>query len=266
MDIIGYITIFLAGISIGLIGAGGSILSVPILVYLFLIEPIKAMGYSLFIVGTTSLIGVYPKYQSKEVSLKMAAFFGIPSMISVFLSRKYLLPALPETMIALPQVSVSKERFLMLFFAVLMLFAARSVIKKSKVDIASDKSPSTIKPIFVSLLGLIEGTLTGMVGAGGGFIIIPILVLYAKLPIKKAIGTSLLIIGVKSLIGFLGDISSANIDINWSFLFMVTLLSICGMFVGNIISKKVDGSKLKRGFGFFILTMGLYILTKELFF
>lgn len=266
MEILGYITIFLAGISIGLIGAGGSILSVPILVYLFFINPIVAMGYSLFIVGTTSLVGVYPKYQSKEVSLKMAALFGIPSMISVFLSRKYLLPALPETIIEFTEISISKERFLMLFFSVLMLFAARSVIKKSKVSNAPDENTSPIQPIFVSLLGLAEGAVTGLVGAGGGFIIIPILVLYAKMPIKNAIGTSLLIIGVKSLIGFLGDISSADMHINWNFLFFVTLLSICGMFVGNIISKKVNGSKLKRGFGIFILTMGIYILTKELFF
>ncbi|HUH51823.1 MAG TPA: sulfite exporter TauE/SafE family protein [Flavobacterium sp.] len=266
MEILGYITIFLAGISIGLIGAGGSILSVPILVYLFFINPVKAMGYSLFIVGTTSLVGVYPKYQNKEVSFKMAALFGVPSMISVFLSRKYLLPALPETMIDFAGISVSKERFLMLFFAVLMLFAARSVIKKSKASGVSDQTPARIQPIFVSLLGLVEGAVTGLVGAGGGFIIIPILVLYAKMPIKKAIGTSLLIIGVKSLIGFLGDMSAADIHINWNFLFFVTLLSICGMFVGNIISKKVDGSKLKRGFGVFILIMGVYILTKELFF
>src|SRR5690554_3196540 len=124
MEILGYITIFLAGISIGLIGAGGSILSVPILVYLFSINPIVAMGYSLFVVGTTSLVGVYPKYKSKEVSLKMAALFGIPSMISVFLSRKYLLPALPETMIELGEISISKEVFLMVFFSVLMLFSA----------------------------------------------------------------------------------------------------------------------------------------------
>lgn len=266
MEIIGYITIIIAGISLGLIGAGGGILTVPILVYLFGINPVLATAYSLFLVGFTSFVGVVPKYLTKNISFKTALIFGIPSMISVFLTRKYILPVIPQTIFENGGFVVSKSLFLMVIFAVLMIFASRSMLKKRNNNIDSQNSNTTINPIFVSLLGFFEGIITGLVGAGGGFIIIPILTLLAKLDIKKAIGTSLLIVAVKSLIGSLGDVFSGYLEIDWKFLILITSLSIFGMFIGNALSKRIDGSKLKSGFGRFLLIMGVYILVKEVFF
>ncbi|MFA7445058.1 MAG: sulfite exporter TauE/SafE family protein [Flavobacteriaceae bacterium] len=264
MELLGYVAIILAGICTGLIGAGGSILTVPILVYLFAINPVTATAYSLFVVGTTSLTGTFPKYKNGNVSLKMAVVFGIPSMISIFLVRKFVLPQLPEIVFTIGNFQVSKSMFLMLFFAVLMIFASYSTLKKRRETSNLHIEITEIQPFFVSLLGFIEGAITGLVGAGGGFIIIPILTLLAKLDIKKAIGTSLLIIGIKSVIGFSGDIISAHFDIDWLFLIKITLVCIFGMFIGNALSKKIDGSKLKTGFGWFILVMGIYIIMKEL--
>lgn len=263
MEIVGYLAIILAGVSIGLIGAGGGILTVPILVYLFAVNPVLATAYSLFLVGSTSLVGVIPKYLSKNISFKTAVIFGAPSMISVFLTRKFILPEIPQTVFYIGEIAVSKSLFLMVLFAVLMIFAAKSMLKKKPITSDLQTDDNSIAPIFVSLLGFMEGCLTGLVGAGGGFIIIPILTLLAKVEIKKAIGTSLLIVAVKSLIGSLGDVTSGYLDIDWKFLFLITSLSIFGMFIGNALSKKIDGQKLKSGFGWFILIMGIYILIKE---
>lgn len=282
MEIAGYLAIILAGICTGLIGAGGSILTVPILVYLFAINPVTATAYSLFVVGTTSLTGTFPKYKNGNVSLKMAVVFGIPSMISIFLVRKFVLPRLPEIVFTIGNFQVSKSMFLMLFFAVLMIFASYSTLKKRRKTSNLHIETAEIQPFFVSLLGFIEGAITGLVGAGGGFIIIPILMFFGGLDIKKAVGTSLLIIGIKSVVGFLGDIISVYFDIDWPFitlsftlfffdidwlfLIKITLVCIFGMFIGNALSKKIDGSKLKTGFGWFILIMAIYILVKELVF
>lgn len=263
MEILGYIAIILAGVSIGLIGAGGGILTVPILVYLFAVNPVLATAYSLFLVGSTSLVGVIPKYLSKNISFKTALIFGVPSMISVFLTRKFILPEIPNTAFHIGQIAVSKSLFLMVLFAILMIFAARSMLKKKALPTDSQIDNNSIAPIFVSLLGFLEGCLTGLVGAGGGFIIIPILTLLAKIEIKKAIGTSLLIVAVKSLIGSIGDVTSGYLEIDWSFLLTISSLSIFGMFIGNALSKKIDGQRLKSGFGWFILIMGIYILIKE---
>lgn len=263
MEILGYIAIILAGISIGLIGAGGGILTVPILVYLFAINPVIATAYSLFLVGSTSLMGVIPKYLSKNISLKTALIFGIPSMISVFITRKFILPEIPNTVFYIGEIAVSKSLFLMVLFAILMIFAARSMLKKRALPTDSQNDNTAVRPIFVSLLGFLEGCLTGLVGAGGGFIIIPILTLLAKIEIKKAIGTSLLIVAVKSLIGSIGDVTSGYLEIDWPFLLTISSLSIFGMFIGNALSKKIDGQRLKSGFGWFILIMGIYILVKE---
>lgn len=263
MEIAGYVAIILAGISLGLIGAGGGILTVPILVYLFGVNPVLATAYSLFLVGFSSSVGAVPKYLSKNISIKTALVFGIPSMISVFLTRKFLLPEIPQKMFEIGNFEVSKSLFLMTLFAVVMIFSARSMLKKRTMQTDSQNNNTVVSPFFVSLLGFFEGILTGLVGAGGGFIIIPILTLLAKIEIKKAIGTSLLIVGVKSLIGSLGDISSGYLEFDWKFLILITSLSVIGMFIGNALSKKIDGQKLKSGFGWFVLTMGIYILVKE---
>ena len=202
MILLGYLASIVIGISLGLIGGGGSILTVPVLVYLFKIEPMLATAYSLFIVGTSSLVGAYPKYKQGSINLKTAIVFGAPSIVAVFATRKFIVPAIPEEVFSLGEFMVTKSVLMMLLFAVLMVAASVSMI----LDKKSHSEEKEIEQVFnyplIIIEGSVVGVLTGLVGAGGGFLIIPALVMLSKLPMKMAVGTSLLIIAAKSLIGF----------------------------------------------------------------
>lgn len=265
MEILGYIASLLIGISLGLIGGGGSILTVPVLVYLFNVEPVQATAYSLFIVGISSLVGAFPKYRQGQVNLRTALIFGIPSIAAVFATRMFIVPAIPKHVFQVGDFIVTKNILMMVLFAVLMVFASVSMIRdKNKQGEADENGPQHFNYPLIILEGAIVGMLTGLVGAGGGFLIIPALVLLSKLPMKQAVGTSLLIIAAKSLIGFTGDISNYTMD--WKLLGTVSALAIAGIFIGDAVSKKIEGAKLKKGFGWFVLVMGVYIIVKELFF
>lgn len=263
MEIVGYIASLLIGLSLGLIGGGGSILTVPVLVYLFGVDPVSATAYSLFIVGATSLVGVYPKYRASEVNLKTAIIFGIPSILAVYATRAWIVPAIPKEVFHLGDFVVTKALLMMILFAVLMVFASVSMIRDKKQATAADENAvQHFNYPMILLEGTIVGVLTGLVGAGGGFLIIPALVLFSKLPMKQAVGTSLLIIAAKSLIGFTGDLGNMTMD--WMLLLSVAALAIVGIFIGNGLSKKISAASLKKGFGWFVLVMGIYIILKEL--
>lgn len=260
--IIGYILAVFVGISLGLIGSGGSILSVPILVYIMNVEPILATAYSLFVVGTTALVGGIQKAKQKLVDFKKVTIFGIPTVLSVFITRKFLVPKIPDIIFSTANFTFHKSILIMVFFAVVMIVAAVRMIKPLKNTVVlSDKKFNYYK-IFAQ--GVFIGLVVGFVGAGGGFLIIPALIFMAKTPMKMAIGTSLFIISIQSLFGFIGDIQGNQI-IDWKLLILFTLLSIIGIFIGNFISKRFSGEKLKTGFGWFVLAMGIYIIIKELF-
>lgn len=265
MEVLGYLAALLIGVSLGLIGGGGSILTVPVLVYLFNVEPLMATSYSLLIVGASSLVGVFSKFKQRLVNIKTAIIFGIPSIIAVFVTRKIILPLIPQQVFSIGDLVVTKNILLMLIFAVLMIAASISMIREKRIE---KRNPGHAVQKFnyplIFAEGLIVGALTGLVGAGGGFLIIPALVLLSKLPMKEAIATSLLIIAAKSLIGFTGDLTNYKMD--WQLLLIVTALAIAGIFIGDGLSKKIAGEKLKKGFGWFVLTMGAYIIAKELFF
>jgi len=264
MEIIGYLASILIGISLGLIGGGGSILTVPVLVYFFHVDPVLATAYSLFIVGASSLVGAWPKFKQGFINLKTAVIFGIPSIAAVFATRKFLVPAIPNEIGSIGGLMITKSLLMMLLFAILMVAVSFSMIRsKSRKEAESEEEQQFNYPMIL-LEGALVGMLTGLVGAGGGFLIIPALVMLSKLPMKQAVGTSLLIIAAKSLIGFTGDLGNRAMD--WTLLLSVTALAITGIFIGDKLSKRIDGNKLKTGFGWFVLVMGLYIIAQQLFF
>lgn len=263
MEVIGYICSILIGVVLGLIGGGGSILTVPVLVYLFGIEAVTATTYSLLIVGVTGLIGAIQYYQKKLVNLKTALLFGIPSVMAVFTARRFIVPAIPDIILQTQSVTVTKRLFLMLFFAAIMFAAAFKMIKPDKPNTISDTSSFSLSYGLVFIAGFTEGLMTGMVGAGGGFLIIPALVLLFRLPMKEAVGTSLLIIAMKTIVGFVGGNQAQSID--WQLILSVLGFAIVGLFIGMALSKKIDGSRLKPAFGWFVLVMSIYIVFKEVF-
>ncbi len=261
IEIFGYVGALLMGVVLGLVGSGGSILTVPILVYLFALNPVIATAYSLFAVGATSLIGAVKNIQKKLIDFRTAIVFSIPAFIAVYITRKFIVPALPEHFFNIAGIEVTRDIGIMLFFAIIMILAAVSMIYEGKEKAFKEKKGNFNYPLIV-IEGFVVGILTGIVGAGGGFLIIPALVLLAKLPMKNAVATSLLIIAIKSLIGFIGDVE--NLDIEWKFLLIFTGISIAGIFLGIFLNRFIPGRNLKKGFGWFVLLMGIYIIWKEI--
>ncbi|WOK08507.1 sulfite exporter TauE/SafE family protein [Imperialibacter roseus] len=264
MELIGFSASVIMGLSLGLIGGGGSILTVPILVYLFGVDPVASTAYSLFVVGLTSLVGSVSHFKKGNVDLKTAFIFGLPAIISVYSVRKFLVPAIPDTIMTIGSFTLTKSLFVMVLFATLMLLASISMIRKPKKK-EEEQSDTHYNYLIILAEGLLVGGITGLVGAGGGFLIIPALVLMAGLPMKKAVGTSLLIIAMKSLIGFTGDLSGALI-IDYKFMLIFSAFAIVGIFAGSYLTKFIPNEKLKPVFGYFVLIMGFYILGKELLF
>lgn len=258
---IGLILALFIGVTLGLIGSGGSILTVPILVYVVGIDPLIATAYSLFIVGSTSAVGSIRNALDKNVNFKIVLLFGIPSLLAVFFTRSQLLPLLPDAFTLSNNVSISKSKLIMIVFAIVMFAASSKMIKKPRQkNLSSNQIVTSATPLITQ--GLLIGTVSGLVGAGGGFLIIPVLVFFANLPMKQAIGTSLTIIAIQCLIGFTGDLSQHNID--WTIVLSFSAVSIIGLFIGNRLSKRIIDGSLRKIFGWFILIMSLYILFKEL--
>jgi uncharacterized protein len=261
MEYIGYFASIIIGISLGLIGGGGSILTIPILVYLFKVNPEQATSYSLFIVGLTSIFGSYNHYKMGNLKLKSALYFAIPSVISILIIREVIFPQIAATLFSVASYSVSKDFLIMIVFSVLMITAAISMIRKTQPEIKATET----NYMRLSLIGFAVGIVSGFLGAGGGFLIIPALLFFAKLPMKQAVGTSLLIITINSLIGFTGDLYIGT-PIEYPFLLSISAMALIGMLIGSQLSKKIDGTKLKPLFGWFVLVMGVYIIAKEVLF
>lgn len=257
----GYVAAIFIGMSLGMMGGGGSILTVPVLVYLFGLDAVLATTYSLFIVGTTSFAGSLSFLRKGLVNIKTAIVFGVPSILSVFLVREFVVPFIPPEIGTIGDFVITRHILLMVIFAILMIFASYSMIKKgNSLSETETKSVANNYPL-VLLQGLFVGAITGLVGAGGGFLIIPALIHFLKLPMKRAVGTSLFIIAINSLAGFLFSLS--HTDIQWVFLMVITLIAIVGILIGSYFSTKIRGNKLKTAFGWFILLMGFYIIFKE---
>lgn len=261
VEIIGYASAILIGLALGLSGAGGSILTVPIMVYLLGIEPILGTAYSLFVVGSTAMVGAIRNIRKGFTKINVAIVFGLPSMISIFLTRKFIITAIPEHLLSFGNFQLTKSIAVLLLFATLMIFSAARMIKSGKKK-AQEVQKGTPNYLVLAIQGIFVGLLTGLVGAGGGFLIVPALVILAKLPMKNAVGTSLLIVALNSLTGFAGDLLERTVD--WTFLIPFTLIAVSGIFIGMRLANKVDGPQLKRGFGYFVLLIASIIIVKEL--
>ena len=263
MEILGYALAILVGLTLGLLGGGGSILCVPILFYLFDIEMEKATAYSLFVVGVSSIAGTFKYLEEKLVNLTALLVFGLPALISVWVNRKYIIKQIPDNLIETSSFTLDKDTAIMFIFAIMMLLAARIMIKGREMTEDDEVKGNNINYPLVILAGLIVGFLTSLVGAGGGFVIIPIMVSLFKMPTKRAIGTSLSIIMINSLFGFWGDVS-AGTEIDWPFLMQFAGLAVVGIFIGIWLSHSIPGDKLKPFFGYFVLVIGAFILAERI--
>ena len=260
MEVLGYIGAFVMGLLLGLIGGGGSILTVPILVYLFHVEPVMATACSLFIVGSTAAVGSTSHVRMGNVHWPTALLFGAPSIAAVYATRAWLLPALPEVWLQLGTVVITKAIGLLLLFALLMIAAAWTMIRPLKTAPAGESARHSWLAVIE---GIVVGTLTGLVGAGGGFLIIPALVLLARLPMKQAVGTSLVVIAAKSLFGFLGDLQHGT-SFQWPFLLAFVGVAVVGILLGSRFGRRASDERLKTAFGYTVLVMGLWIIAHEL--
>lgn len=257
--IFGYLAAALIGISLGLVGGGGSILTVPVLVYLFGVRAVDATSYSLFIVGATSAIGAINYARQGLVDFRCAVAFALPSVAGVYLMRRAIVPRLPDTLFQVGSLEVTKDRAILLLFGVTMLAASLAMIRSRK-DAATTGAPN---PVRLGAQGLGTGLFTGAIGAGGGFLIVPALALVAKVPMKQAVTTSLMVIALNSTVGFLGDLQNGR-SMNWNLILTIAAIAIVGAFGGGYLSRFVSGAGLKKGFGYFVLAMGCFVIVSEL--
>ena len=259
MESLGYALAFIMGCTLGLMGAGGSILTVPILVYFLAVPPVTATGYSLLVVGTAALVGAITYWRRGLVDIHAAVIFALPATLMVLTTRTYIIPALPD-----PIFHLSKNAFIMLLFAALMLLAAAFMLLNNQpLEPTHTHRPLTPRRLLLLICGSAgAGLLTGMVGAGGGFLIVPLLISLFRLPMKTAVGTSLSIIAVNSLVGFHGDIA-AGMTIDWHVITLFMALTLLGMSMGTYLEKYVDSAKLKHTFGLFVIILGSSILADQ---
>jgi uncharacterized membrane protein YfcA len=262
MEVMGYLAAVLIGISLSLVGGGGSMLTLPVMVYLFSVQPPLATSYSLFVVGSASFVGACNNYNKGLVNIRIALLFGASSITTVFIVRKFMVPVIPQTISTFGSYTITESLLIMVLLAILMLLASvLMIIHKDQPDGADTQNSFSFYRLW--LYGVAVGLITGLLGIGGGFLIIPALVLLVGLQIKEAIGTSLFIIALNSFIGFLGDTGHFSID--WVFLLKITCIAIAGIFIGYFFFFRIQGHQLRRAFGWVLLLMSGYIIVKEVF-
>ena len=237
----------LVGLSLGLLGGGGSILVVPLLTYLGGMEPREAIASSLFVVGVTSLVSLLQHARAGRVRWKTGLLFGAAGMVGAFAG------GLVGGHIPGP--------VLMVAFALMMVATATAMLRPRKTP--GEDHANGPHPVWRILLdGLVVGAATGLVGAGGGFLVVPALVLLAGLPMSAAVGTSLLVIALKSFAGLGGYMTTVSLD--WPIVLSVTAAAVVGSFGSVALASRVPEQALRRGFGFFVLAMGVFVLAQEL--
>lgn len=257
-----WFALILMGFILGLLGAGGAILTVPILVYLFGKSSSEAIIYSFFIVGVLSVLAAIPGIIRRQFNFMAIVWFGIPSVIVLFIFRRFLLPLIPDQIILNSTFSLSKDSLLMLLFGIVVGWAGYSMLRtKPSTLIESEGISSKWRAMKIGI-GL--GILSGLLGVGGGFVIIPALVVLLGLEMKQAVNTSLVIISLNTMVGFASSFQNiASLD--WVFLTKMNLIAIVGMVGGLVWRKSINQTYLKVIFAYTLLLVGVIILTKEFF-
>ena len=260
-ELITYAASLFVGLSLGMIGAGGSILTVPVFIFILKIDPLTSNIYSMFIVGISSLAGGIKSIFNKLVDIKTMIVFGIPSVTGVLVARKFIFPSIPDQIFSIGGFVVSKKILFMICISTLMFFAAVKMLNAASPKTETLPTDTHVKPGFLIIQGFIVGIITGLFGIGGGFLIVPALYFWTRLPMKKAVGTTLLIIAMNSLFSFLTCYSAALI--NWSLLIRFSLGAIIGILIGSQIAEKISGDYLKKIFGWFVMAVSFYIVFKQ---
>ena len=258
---LGYASAVLIGVLLGLMGGGGAVIVVPVLVYLFDYDAVTATAYSLFIVSIAAFVGFLRNLAKGLVDVRTGIVFAIPALIATYAMRAWVVPALPQELGSIGDLVFTLDMLILGVFAATMAVAALSMIRSKKRE--AGKGPVAINYAKVGAEGLAVGALTGLIGVGGGFLIVPALVLLANVPMKKAVGTSLMIIAIKSMIGFVGDLN-AGLDPEWNFLLMFSGLALAGIFIGTWLGTLISGARLKKLFGWFVLAMAVFITVQLL--
>jgi uncharacterized protein len=260
MELLGYASLIGVGLLLGMMGGGGSILSMPILVYLFSLDVVVASSYSLFIVGTTSMVGTMLKQRDSFIDIPAVLQLGVPSLLATFLTRKWIVCSIPDVLFMVGSVAVTRRALLLSVFATVVIISSVMVIH-SRQSSTSYESTSRPNPLALILAGLGVGFLSGLAGVGGGFLILPALILFAGLRFNVAVGSALPIIAMNSLVGFVGGVYSH--PVNWIFLASISMLATFGIFIGDHFASRFSPNTLKRIFGWSALMLGIWILIKE---
>lgn len=260
-ELIIYAASLFVGLLLGMIGAGGSILTVPVFVFVLKIDPLVSSIYSMFIVGISSLAGGIKAIFKKLVDVKTTILFGLPSVTGVLIARKFIYPAIPDQISSIGDYVVSKKILFMICISSLMFTAAVRMLKAPSLNTATVHGDTNVKTEFLVVQGFVVGIITGLFGIGGGFLIVPALYFWSRLPMKAAVGTALLIIAMNSLFSF--STSYSETSINWILLLRFSLGAVIGILIGSRISEKIPGKYLKIIFGWFVMAVSFYILFKQ---
>lgn len=245
------------GIILGLVGAGGAIIAVPILVYLMGIDQSVASGYALFTIAIASAVGAVPYVRRTEVYWPAVYSFGSVALVTTGLVRRFVVPMIPQSFIVAGD-KVTDDTFLMIVFALMMFIAAIGMIRAGAGSRMLEPAPAS----RLALAGFVVGVLSAVLGVGGGFLIVPALVLWSGIDMKKAVGTSLVLISANSTVGVLADMTS-GMEYDWTFLLTFTGLMSAGILVGARLSRHIDGERLKTGFGWLVLAIGTIVMSRE---
>lgn len=258
--ILGAFLFVLIGVILSLLGSGGALLTIPVLVYIFDVDPYWATSYSMFIMGVSNWAATIDNIKKNLIYYKIGLCFAIPGLLVTFIIRRFILPIVPDVLFESDVLSFTKGSAIMLSFAILMFYTAIKTFRRKNTI---EYSRIEFSPVINILQGAAIGLVTGFAGAGGGFLIVPALLFTVKMPMKEAAATSLFIISITTFLGFFGDFNPA-IEMDWTLIIFCTAFSILGILITSFIKDTFSNKFLKTSFGYFILGLSLLVFYIEI--